>query len=95
MLLGIAAAVGAAQRSDSLRERMRRGLDGLKTAAEAGSLDPLAVRRFDELRQGEDVRRVNVGQFTREMIYRAFQEYFVSDGAKSMEDCWAFGAAQS
>lgn len=95
VLLGISAAVGAAQRSTSLRERMKRGLDELKRAAETGTPDPLAVHRFDELRQGEDVRKVNVGQFTREMIYRAFQEYFVSDGAKSMEDCWAFGAAQS
>lgn len=95
VLLGIAAAVGAAQRSDSLRERMKRCLQKLLDLAASGDEDPLAVRRFDELRQGEDVRKVNVGQFTREMIYRAFQEYFVSDGSKSMEDCWAFGAAQS
>jgi hypothetical protein len=95
VLLGIAAAVGAAQRSETIRERMKRCLDQLKIQAEAGAVDPLGARRFDELRQGEDVRKVNVGQFTREMIYRAFQEYFVSDGAKSMEDCWAFGAAQS
>lgn len=95
VLLGIAAAVGAAQRSDSLRERMKRCLQKLLDLAASDDEDPLAVRRFDELRQGEDVRKVNVGQFTREMIYRAFQEYFVSDGSKSMEDCWAFGAAQS
>jgi hypothetical protein len=95
VILGIAAAVGAAQRSDSLRERMKGCLQKLLELAAAGDEDPLAVRRFDELRQGEDVRKVNVGQFTREMIYRAFQEYFVSDGSKSMEDCWAFGAAQS
>lgn len=95
VLLGIAAAVGAAQRSETIRDRMKRCLVQLRNQAASGAIDPLGVRRFDELRQGEDVRKVNVGQFTREMIYRAFQEYFVSDGGKSMEDCWAFGAAQS
>lgn len=95
VLLGISAAVGAAQRSETIRERMKRCLVQLKSQAESGAIDPLGVRMFDELRQGEDVRKINVGQFTREMIYRSFQEYFVSDGAKSMENCWAFGAAQS
>lgn len=95
VLLGISAAVGAAQRSETIRERMKRCLVQLKSQAESGAIDPLGVRMFDELRQGEDVRKINVGQFTRDMIYRSFQEYFVSDGAKSMENCWAFGAAQS
>jgi hypothetical protein len=93
VLLGIAAAVGAAQRSDNIRGRMKKCMQLLKDEAASGSTDPLAVQRFNELRQGEDVRKVNVGQFTREMIYRAFQEYFISDGTKSMEDCWAFGAS--
>jgi len=95
VLLGICAAVGAAQRNDQVRGRMKRSLDNLRAAVAGGNLQALAVPRFNELRQGEDVRRVNVGQFTRDMVYRAFQEYFLSDGTKSMEDCWAFGAAQS
>lgn len=94
VLLAIAAAVGSAQRNERIRDRMKNCLQTLKLAAASGASDPLAVQRFDELRQGEDVRKVNVGQFTREMIYRAFQEYFISDGSKSMEECWAFGAAQ-
>lgn len=94
VLLGIAAAVGAAQRNDQLRERMKKCLIVLLQATAAGATNALAIERFEELRHGEDVRKVNVGQFTREMIYRAFQEFFVSNGEKPMEDCWAFGASQ-
>ena len=95
VLLGLSAAVGAAQRNERLRERMKRGLDTLKNAVIGGNPNALAVARFNELRQGEDIRKVNVGQFTRDMVYHAFKEYFLSDGTKTMEECWAFGASQS
>jgi hypothetical protein len=95
VLLGIAAAVGSAQRNETLRDRMQRCLKSLRDQAAHGGSDVLAIARFNELRRGVDVAKVNVGQFTREMVYRAFQELFVSDGTKSMQDCWAFGAAQS
>ena len=95
VLLGLSAAVGAAQRNDQLRDRMKRSLNALKAAVTGGNTNVLAVQRFNDLRQGEDVRKINVGQFTRDMVYRAFQEYFLSDGTKTMEECWAFGAAQS
>jgi hypothetical protein len=95
VLLGISAAVGAAQRNDSLRDRMKKCLEILRSEASNENIGALGINRFNELRQGEDVRKINVGQFTREMVYRAFQEFFVSDGTKSMDECWAFGAAQS
>ena len=95
VLLGISAAVGAAQKSNDLRERMKRCLELLRTELSQGHTNALAITRFNDLRQGEDVRKVNVGQFTRDMVYHAFQEFFRSDGTKSMEDCWAFGATQS
>jgi hypothetical protein len=94
VLLGISAAVGSAQRNETLRDRMKKSLESLKVGTIA---DPtfLAVDQFYDLRQGEDVRKVNVGEFSREMIYRAFQEFFISDGTKSMKECWAFGASQA
>lgn len=95
VLLGLSAAVGVAQRNEIMRERMKRGLNALKTEVTGGNTNVLAVQRFYDLKQGEDVRKVNVGQFTRDMVYRAFQEFFMSDGMKSMEECWTFGAAQS
>lgn len=94
VLLGISAAVGAAQRNEALRDRMKKCLTALRNAAADGNPGILATHRFNELRQGEDARKVNVGTFTRQMVFRAFQEFFVSDATKSMEDCWAFGAAQ-
>lgn len=95
VLLGLSAAVGAAQRNESIRERMRSGLEKLRAAAIESGADALAVDRFDELRQGADVRKINVGQYTRDFVYRAFQEYFLADGLKSMRECWGFGALQS
>lgn len=94
VLLGISGAVGSAQRNDTLRGRVTKCLEQLAASGLSGDEDPLATVRFNELRQGVDVRKVNVGQFTRDMVSRAFQEFFVSDGTKSMEECWAFGAAQ-
>jgi hypothetical protein len=95
VLLGIAAAVGSAQRNDNFRDRMRRGLNHILTEVSLGNTDVLAVNRFNELRQGQEVSKVNVGQFTRDMVFRAFQEYFMTEGLKPMEECWAFGAGGS
>lgn len=94
VLLGISAAVGAAQRNDKLRDRMIKSLAELKTAAVANP-EVLAIERFNELRQGVETRKVNVGQYTRDLVFHAFQEYVVSDGNKSMDDCWAFGASRA
>jgi hypothetical protein len=94
VLLGISAAVGSAQRNDTLRDRMKKSMESLK-AATVSNPSILAVEQFYELRQGEDVRKVNIGEFSREMIYRAFQEFFISDGTKKMKECWAFGASQA
>lgn len=92
VILGIAAAVGSAQRNANFRDRMKRGLDRILAEVSKGNTEVLAVKRFDELRQGQEVSKVNVGQFTREMVFRAFQEYFMTEGLKPMEECWAFGA---
>ncbi len=94
VLLGISGAVGSAQRNTTLRGRVTNCLGQLEAQGTAGIDDPLATVRFNELRQGIDVKKVNVGQFTRKMVFGAFQEFFLSDGTKSMEECWAFGAAQ-
>jgi hypothetical protein len=94
VLLGIAAAVGSAQRNEALRERMKKSMETLR-AGVITNPKILAVEQFYELRQGEDVRKVNIGEFSRDMIYRAFQEFFISDGTKTMKDCWTFAASQA
>lgn len=93
VLQGIAAAVGSAEKKPTLQERKNRALERLLTSVqEDPNLDSLGIRHFETLRQGIDPSRVNVGQATRDMVYGAFREYFLSDGTKSMEDCWQFAA---
>lgn len=95
VLQGIGAAVGAAERNPVLQPRMESCLKSLlsQLQSDPGS-DPLGIRDFDDLRKGIDSARVNVGQATRDMVFKAFQEYFVSSGIKSMADCWRFAAGQ-
>jgi hypothetical protein len=94
VLQGIGAAVGNAERNQTLQPRMERCLQILlnqvKTNKEA---DPLGINLFDVLRKGIDPAKVNVGQATRDMVFKSFQEYFLSDGCKSMEECWRFAAS--
>lgn len=93
VLLGLAAAVGSSERNPQLKERVWNCLQALldKYQQNAG-VDHLAVRQFDELRKGIDVSTRNVGQATRDMVFRAFQEHFFSNGIKPMTDCWTFAA---
>lgn len=93
VLLGFAAAVGAAEKKPAIRERMRRSIEQLVLALESDpSSDPLGIDHFLALRQGIDVAKKNVGQATRDMVWRAFHEHFASDGTRPMTDCWEFAA---
>lgn len=95
VLQGIAAAVGSASRNDTLRERMERGLTRLKDNLQTEPLsDPIGIAEFELLRKGIDPSKVNVGQATRNMVFGAFREYFLSDGTKEMQECWQFAASQ-
>jgi len=95
VLLGIAAAVGAAERNPTVQERMRRSIETLLTAAQRdGGAVRLALDEFDAVRRGIDPARSNVGVATRDLVFGAFQEYFLSDGTKPMSECWRFGAAR-
>jgi len=95
VLQGIGAAVGSAERNQTLQPRMeeclRTLLDKVKTEPEK---DSFGISRFEELRKGIDPSKVNVGQATRDMVFKAFQEYFVSNGYKTMQECWNFAAGQ-
>ena len=93
VLMGLAAAVGASERNALLRERMKRAMaDLLAALIRSPESDPLGVAAFETLRNGIDPTKRNVGQATREMVYKAFQEYFVSNGLKGMSECWGFAA---
>lgn len=94
VIQGISAAVGSADKNPSLKERKDRALASMiSELRKAPELDPLGIESFNSLRLGIDPSRVNVGQATRDMVYRAFREFFLADGTKPMRECWQFGAA--
>jgi hypothetical protein len=93
-ILGLCAAVGAAERNPNLHERMTSGLELLISQLEENpGADILGIAQFEELRAGLDAKKVNIGAGTREMVFRAFQEYFLSAGTKSMTNCWIFSGS--
>lgn len=96
LLLGLSAAVGAAERNESLKPRMETCLTSLLARARVDTADRvLEVDLYDQLRAGIDPSKRNVGDATRDLVYYAFQEYFLSSGLKDMAECWRFAAGRS
>ena len=95
VLLGLSAALGSAERNAHLKDRAWQCLENmLEKYVEDPSVDHLSIREFDSLRRNIDTTKLNVGQATREMVYSAFQELFVSNGMKPMSECWHFAASR-
>lgn len=94
VLLGIAAAVGDAERHPTMHERMKAGLEKLLNEQITNPADDiLGISMFDEVRKGIDASKMNVGQATRDLVFKAFREFFLSDATKSMSECWQFAAS--
>ena len=93
VLQGLGAAVGFAERNSTLQPRMEQCLKLLleKTRSEPLS-DPFGIVEFDRLRRGIDPAKVNVGQATRDMVFRSFKEYFINNGIEAMPKCWEVAA---
>jgi hypothetical protein len=94
VLLGIAAAVGALERSEPLSTRVWPAMNKLLEDVQTAGSNVLALDIFDALRQGIDASKVNVGVATREMVFNAFREFIRSAGETSMRECWQLGAAR-
>jgi hypothetical protein len=94
VLQGFCAAVGAAQRNEQLSLRVDHCLQTLQQAAFAYGPAALGVEMFEKIRKGIDPSRKNVGEATRSIVYTAFQEYFVSNALKQMDECWNFAGAR-
>jgi hypothetical protein len=93
VLQGIAAAVGSAQRNEHMKVRVENCLRLLKTP-QIFADDVLGISTFEEVRKGIDPSKKNVGEATRNLVYTAFQEFFVSDGLKKMSECWNFAGSR-
>ena len=89
---GIAAAVGSAQKNAENASRIEPAFGKLlRELDEEPGNDPVGVAIFGELRAGINVKRVNVGEATRNAVFHAFQEFIRSSGEKKMVECWAYG----
>ncbi len=95
VLLGVSAAVSSALANESLKDRtveaMEILLQDIERAGVKGSVSP---ETFSDLRNGFDVKKINVGKATRDFVYYAFSEYFRNGGEKKMPECWIQASAQ-
>ncbi len=92
VVLGFAAAVGFAYKNDQLRDRVQPAMESLLKEAVDNPDDPIGIASFDELRRSIDTRRSNVGEATRDFVFRAVREYIMQSGTSSMTDCWTQSA---
>lgn len=95
VLLGIAAAVGALERNETLLPRVWPALDSLLEMAKQDASNALALGTFESLRHGIDASKQNVGVATRDMVFSAFKEFIRGAGDTSMDECWRIGAARN
>lgn len=88
VVLGIAAAVGFAIQNEALNDRVRPALQRLIAEAKQDVEDPMGLERFDALRRSIDTKKSNVGEATREFVFKTFREYIMQGGASNLRDCW-------
>jgi len=88
VVLGFAAAVGFAHKNEQLSSRVGPALQSLIKEAQGNPGDPLGLSVFDDIRRSIDTRKSNVGEATREFVFRALREYIMQSGVSSMSDCW-------
>lgn len=81
--------------TDSRIQRINTALDILErnlAVAQPGS-DPLHLSMMQEVTQGFNTRRINVGFATRRLVSQVFKEYFREEGEKSFDVLWASEAS--
>ena len=89
VVLGFAAAVGFAHKNEQLNSRVVPAMQALLNEARANPAEPLGLSVFNDIRRSIDTRKSNVGEATREFVFRALREYIMQSGLSSMSDCWA------
>lgn len=88
VILGFAAAVGFAENNETLRPRLDAALGRIIAEARGGEPDPIGIELFDTLRRSIDTKRSNVGEATRDFVYRSLREYIQQDGLSTLKECW-------
>ena len=93
VIQGLSAAVGKATKNPRMHERLDEAMAELERRTEAeGAAAAFAVDQFYELRKGIDVKTRNVGEATRDLVFRAFSE-FIRSPETPMSEHWTFAAS--
>jgi hypothetical protein len=93
VVLGFAAAIGFAHKNETLKDRLPGAMSKMITDAESEKDNPLGVLTFDQIRRSVDTKRSNVGEATRNLVFRAVREYIMQDGTTPMVECWTQAAS--
>ncbi|WP_147446527.1 hypothetical protein [Corallococcus sp. CA047B] len=87
--LGLAAAYSWClnYKPEVLKTAKERLFKLLEESAQTSSSDPLALARHEKIQSGFK-RKDNVGEQTRTLVFRGFQEFFRSEGLTPFDQCW-------
>lgn len=93
VILGLSAAVGFSSKNRALSERVAPALERILIEAKSGLDDPIGIGQFDLLRRSIDTKKSNVGEATRDFVFKTMREYILQDGASDLKECWQQSAA--
>lgn len=88
VMLGLSAAVGEFGADEEIRHDMMTALETLTKRLDSEGPSAIGIELFNKLRRGIDTKRFNVGTATRDMVSKAFEQFFYSAGRKTMDRCW-------
>lgn len=94
VIMAFFAAISQFSSSDTKSQRVDEAIAALVTALKAADEgeDPLGLEVFEQLRAGNNPRRVNVGLATRKLLTNGFKEFFRESGEMPLSECWKLAA---
>lgn len=92
VVLGFSAAVGFIHRNELLRDRLKPAMERLLEEARETNGESLGIDTFDQIRRSVDTKKSNVGEATRELVFKSVREYIMQGGTSTLTDCWTQSA---
>lgn len=92
VVLGFAAAVGFIHKNDLLRDRLKPAMEKLLAEAKQTEGASLGIDTFDQIRRSIDTKKSNVGEATRDLVFKTVREYIMQGGTSTLTDCWTQSA---
>jgi hypothetical protein len=94
VIMAFFAAIAQFSSSDAKTRRVDEAISALISSLRDATEneDPLGLGVFEQLRAGNNPRRVNVGLATRRLLTNGFKEFFRESGEMTLSDCWTLAA---